>query len=136
MKKMIITTVLTLITAHSALAADYFCAATVESKPGSQQYDKILFWEKADTSKVMSFYVLNDGTAIKGESLSPEQYAKMADGTLAIFISFADNKTNLFTGHTKHNADKGLTFVDLAATSAPINSEVMLIGNNVFVGCR
>lgn len=117
-------------------AADLYCGANVEQVPGSQVYNKLVFWEKIDTTKPTSHYLLADGTLIKASELTPESLAKIIDGTLALSISFIEGRPQLFLGKVKRNESGEVKFTDIAMASSFNGNSHLLVANGAALLCK
>ncbi len=135
MKKAIFTVLALTLAAQLASAGELHCGASVESTPGSEIYNKVVFWEKADTSKSIVRFLLKDGTLLKSEELTPEAYALVGDGTLAMSISFNQERPQLFSGKVKRNG-KDLSFTSKAMATSLNSNSPLLIANDVSLICK
>jgi len=134
--KKIILIIATSILSQAALASELYCGANVEQNLGSQIYNKLVFWEKMDTSKSTVRFLLADGTLVKSDDLTPALLDKVVDGTLAISISFTEKRPQLFLGKVKRNQSNGIQFVDMALSSSLNDNSPMLIANGASLLCR
>lgn len=121
---------------HIASAADLYCGANVEQVPGSQVYNRLVFWEKIDTTKPTSHYLLADGTLIKASELTPESLSKIVDGTLALSISFVEGRTQLFLGKVERTESGEIKFTDMAIASSFNGDSPLLVANGAALLCK
>lgn len=135
MKKTLLT-VLAVILGSQANAADLYCGASVEKDPGSHVYNKSVFWEKADTAKPTVHFLLADGTQVKSDELTPESYAKVIDGTLALGISFTEGRTQLFVGKVKRNKENQIQYADMAMAGSFNGNSSFLNANGAVLMCK
>lgn len=135
MKKAILATLM-MMTAQTTFAADVYCGASVESKPGSQQYDKPVFYEKADVNgKQKMYFLLKDGSVITSETLTPEILQKITTGTRVLSVSFTNGKSSLFSARIKRTEKKGIEYKNMAM-AIPMNGTTgILIANDVSLFC-
>ena len=121
---------------QAAHASEIYCGANRESNPGSQVYDKNLFWEKADPTKHVVRFLLPNGTLVDGANMSPETIAQLKDGTLALGFSFSEGRPNLFIGKTKRLANSEITFEQMAAATTLNGSSPMLMAHGLSLVCQ
>jgi hypothetical protein len=134
MKKVLVTVLATLIS-QAAFAGDLFCGANIETVPGSQVYNKLLFWEKADATKPNIHYLLAGGILIDQKDLTPDSLAKIVDGTLALGITFTNGKPQVFTAKVKRVNDT-IAFKDLAMAIAFDGTSPFLMANGAAIMCK
>jgi hypothetical protein len=134
MKKIIMTLLAMLATASVSHAADLYCGANAEDVPGSYNYTKKIFWQKMDSQKNLSGFVMPDGTFFSTEVATAEQIAKIVDGTLNISISFQNGRPQLYAMKIKR---EGSTIKNEGLTAAISNNsnQIMLIAHGVSVIC-
>ncbi len=118
-----------------ANAGDVYCGANSESKKGSRQYDKLIFWEKADTSKSLAIIYKQDGTSVKVDGSTPDVMKQINDGDIAIFVSFSEGKANIGTAKVKRDAVKVIDYQDLAVAVPGSGKSVTLLSNGLAVMC-
>lgn len=136
MKKTIVAIMAALVS-QTAFAGELYCGVNVEQVPGSQVYNKSLYWEKADTSKPTTHFLKKDGTLVRMQDLNPEILAKLQTGDVAIGLSFSeDHKPILFLGKVKTHKNGPLTFTNTAASMAFNADGVFLLANNVAFTCK
>lgn len=136
MKKSILTAVVFVLLAPFAQAGELFCGASIEQTPGSQIYNKSLFWEKAEVSKAVTRFLLSDGTLLKSESLTSETFAKIVDGTLVIGVSTVDGRLNIFSARVKKDSSNHLNFESLAMAASMDGGTPLLVANSVSIVCK
>lgn len=137
MKKTILTTLVVILGASFAQAGDLYCGANTEKVPGSQTYDKLVFWEKMDTAKTKTLFILKDGTVIHSENLTLELMAQIADGATNLGVSFPQGKPQLFIGKVKRNKSNEIQTEHLAmAGTLDESKSPMLLANGVSLLCR
>lgn len=136
MKKAILTTIASLLAAQIVHAGELYCGANIEQTPGSQVYNKLLFWEKADTSKATARFLLADGTLLKSDNITPEALAKIVDGTLVIGTSTLDGKVTIFSGRVKKDQTSQIKYVNLAMAASMDSGTPLLIANDVSIVCK
>lgn len=136
MKKTLLTSLATILGYLSANAADLYCGANAEQVPGSQVYNKPIFWEKMDTAKkpTMSF-VLADGTVIKSDELTSESFAKISDGDTALGVSLTEGKPQLFIGKVK-KSERQIAYTNMAMAGSFNGNSPLLIANGVSLLCK
>ncbi len=135
MKNLLIA-ILTVMSAQIASAADIYCGANVETTPGSQIYNKLLFWEKVDLSKPNFYFLLKDGTLLSRDTLTPDQLAKVVNGSIVLSVSFSDQKPQLFAGKVKRNAKNEIGYTDVAIANSYQGVTPFLLANGVAMMCR
>lgn len=135
MKKYLLTVAISILS-QAAFASDLYCGANVEEIAGSQVYNKLVFWEKTETTKSTVRFLLADGTFVKAEELTPVSLEKIVDGTTAMSISFTENRPQLFLGKVKRNENNEIRFTDLAMASSFNGNSPMLIANGVSLLCN
>ena len=134
--KRIILAITAFVLSQAALASELYCGANIEQDPGTQIYNKLVFWEKMDTVKSIIKFLLTDGTLIKSDDLTTVQLEKIVDGSLAISISFTENRPQLFLGKVKRNEKNEIRFVSVALSSSFNSNSPMLIANDASLLCR
>ncbi len=135
MKKYLLTLAVTILS-QAAFASELYCGANSEKVPGSQVYDQLLFWEKANPTKSTVRFLLSDGTLLKIEEATPEVIAKVVDGTTAMSITFVENRPQLFTGKVKRNERSEMQFTNMAMAGSFNGNSPMLIANGVILTCK
>lgn len=135
MKKVILA-IVTVILAQTTFAADLYCGASTEKTPGSQVYDKLIFLEKIDTHKTTLKFILEDGTLINSDALTPDLLNKVIDGSSVISISFYENRPQLFTGRVKRNEKNEIKYNDISISSSFNGNNLMHIADGISLFCR
>ncbi len=134
--KRIIVTIAATVLSQAVFASELYCGANIEQNLGSQVYNKLVFWEKADSTKPALRFLLTDGTLIKADNtLTPDQLNTISDGSLAINISFIANRTQLFLGKVKRNEKNEINFVDMASTGSINGNSLILVANGAVLEC-
>lgn len=138
MKKYLLALVVGLLS-QATMAADLYCGANIEEIPGSQIFNKLIFWDKTDTTKPNLRFLLADGTLIKSEEFTPSVMEKIVDGTLAMSISFNETRPTLFLGKVKRNEKNEIAFIDTVLSSSlkgnGTSSGIMLIAHGATLSC-
>lgn len=124
------------ILSQTILASELYCGANIERDPGTQIYNKLIFWEKMDTTKSMLKFLLVDGTLINSDDLTPALLNKVVDGSLAISVSFTENRPQLFLGRVKRNEKNEIHFLNMAISSSFKSESSLLIANDASLLCR
>lgn len=135
MKKYFLTIAVSVLT-QAAFASDLYCGAGAEQIPGSQIYNKLIFWEKVNTAVPYISFLIADGTFIGPKDINPKNLEKVIDGTLAMSISFIENRPQLFLGKVKRNENNEIKFTDMAMASSLNGNSPMLIANSISLVCK
>ena len=135
MKKVLVA-VLTMMVSQIAFAGNLYCGSNVETSKGSGVYNKLVFWEKADTTKKVVRYLLADGTVLRSEEMTPDSLAKVIEGTVVVGYSFNQDRTQLFIGTVKRDQQNHINFTDLAMGGSSTNGMPMLMANGATLICR
>lgn len=133
--KKIIGMVITVLVSKMALA-DMYCGANIEKEPGSQIYNKLVYWEKTETLKPSTRFLLQDGTLIRSETMTPELLAKVVDGTLALSVSFFEGRAYLVSGITKRAENNEVRFINTAIASSLDGKSTILVANGASFLCK
>lgn len=131
MKKLILAS---LFIAPSAFAAELHCGASVESVPGSNVYDKTIFWEKITDQKPTLRFLLPDGSVIRADEMNAETQAKITDGSKAIAISFSEGRPSLFLAKVKRK-DGAINYENMAVAMSLEGRKVFLMSNEISLSC-
>lgn len=133
--KKVLATVLTVMVSQIAFAGDMFCGANVETTPGSQVYNKPVFWEKADITKHTVRYLLKDGTLIRAEDLTPATFDLIANGTKVLGYSFDQGRTQLFVGTVQRGMQGQIQYTDLSFGLGTQAGQTMLMAGGATLSC-
>jgi hypothetical protein len=136
MKKSILTAMVAFLGAQLVHAGELYCGANIEQTPGSQVYNKLVFWEKAEAGKSIARYLLADGTIIRGESLTQDELARITDGTLVIGTSTLDGEVSVFSARVKKDSSDQLKFDNLSLATSLENGTPILVANGIAVACK
>jgi hypothetical protein len=126
-------TALAVLVSQTAFAGDLYCGSNIEKVPGSQVYNKLLFWEKVDQTNI--HYLLADGTLLSQKNVTPEAFAKIVDGTLVMGITFNQGKPQIFIAKVKRN-NNTINFTDMAHATSLDGSSPFLMANGVVLMCK
>ncbi len=126
----------TILLSTFAQAADLYCGANIEKEPGSNVFNKLVFWEKMNVTKSFTNFLLADGTLIKNTDLTPEILNKIPDGTLALGVSFTEGRPNLFLAKVKRSNTNEIKFIDTAIASTLSGHEPFLMANGASIVCK
>ena len=133
--KKVLAAVLTMMVSQIAFASDLYCGSNVETSKGSGVYNKLVFWEKADTTKNVVRYLLADGTVLRSEELTPDSFAKIVEGTVALGYSFNQDRAQLFIGTVKRDQQNHINYTDLALGGGTITGMPLLMANGATLIC-
>ena len=141
MKKSFVTKIVSFlivsISAQVIHAGELYCGANTEEIPGSNVYNKLVFWEKAEASSAVVRFLLSDGTIIKADStLALADWAKITNGTLAIGTSTLDGKVSVFSGCVVKNQSGNITYENLAVSVSVDGGTPILMANGVSIVCK
>ena len=126
----------TTLLAQAAFAADLYCGASVEKIPGSQAFNKLLFWEKTDVTKPQIRFLMADGSVLKADGQSTSQVDKVVDGSLALIISSVENRPQLSLAYVKRDEKNQIGFTAMAIANSSKDSNIMLMANGAVLICR
>lgn len=136
MKVTILTFLAVALGSHLVQAADLFCGANVEQVAESGNYDRLVFWEKAEPTKLVIRYVLADGSVLKSDKMTIEDHKKIIDGTLVIWISSNDGRPSLVSGKVKREINGNIKFTNMALASTFNGNSPMLLANGAMIMCK
>jgi hypothetical protein len=137
MKTSLITIALILAGASSAFANTVKCFANVETKAGSNNYDKNIYSEDLQVENRSILHVLlSDGTLLRADkNTPPEEMAKVQDGDKVFNISMYDGKINVMTGNIARKPGSDMKFTNLSLAGNSTDASVYLMANGLFVNC-
>ena len=136
MKKFIVTALVALVS-QTAFAGELHCGVNIETTRGSQVYNKSVFWEKVDTSKHTTHFLLKDGTLLRQQDLTPDTLAQITNGSLGMSISFSpEGKAQVFLAKVKRNKNNEVTFINNAVATSASADDLFLMANNAVIMCK
>ena len=136
MKHSIMTTLTIILAAQLVQATELYCGANVEQQPGSQIYNKLLFWEKVSSPTHIVRFALADGSIINSENLTPELLEKISDGTQVFGISFSEDRPQLFIAKVKKISTQQISYTDVALANSLDSKNALLMANGATLLCK
>lgn len=136
MKSILVTTLALVLIGSTALASELYCGANIETDPGSQNYNKLVFWEKVDPSKPLTHFLKPDGTLLIVNEATPEAYEQIENGSLALGISIFAGRPTVFIGVVKRNGNNQIEFAETALAGSLDGYEPLLISHGVSLVCK
>ena len=134
--KKVLAAVLTMMVSQIAFASDLYCGSNVETSKGSGVYNKLVFWEKADTTKNVVRYLLADGSVLRSEEMTLDSLAKVVDGTLVLGYSFNQDRAQLFIGTVKRDQQNHINYTNFGMGAGSITGMPLLMANGATLLCR
>lgn len=105
----------------TAFAADLDCVLNVESVPGSDVYNKNIFWEKADTTKQTVAFLYPDGTLLQQKQMLPGDIEKVPTGSLIIIYGPVESRFQMMLAKAKRNKNNVLKYTQVVISSSSMN---------------